>query len=91
MIAFVDTEVGYSSQQAKDFGAVREDGAVMHTSSLTEFQDFVYECEDFLNRGGLVLIFPETKLNKNNEKLEYKSSAALMALPLMKFPPACRI
>ena len=45
MIAFVDTEVGYSSQQAKDFGAVREDGAVMHTSSLTEFQDFVYECE----------------------------------------------
>ena len=45
MIAFVDTEVGLHNKQAKDFGVVREDGAVLHTHSLDEFQSFVYDCE----------------------------------------------
>ncbi len=45
MIAFIDTEVGLQDKQAKDFGVVREDGAVLHTRSLNEFQSFVYDCD----------------------------------------------
>ncbi|MBP5548308.1 MAG: RecQ family ATP-dependent DNA helicase [Bacteroidales bacterium] len=45
MIAFIDTEVSFQNKQAKDFGVVREDGAVLHTHSLDEFQKFVYDCE----------------------------------------------
>lgn len=45
MIAFIDTEVGLQDKQAKDFGVVREDGAVLHTRSLDEFQSFVYDCD----------------------------------------------
>ena len=45
MIAFIDTEVSFQDRQAKDFGAVREDGAVLHTQSLDEFQKFIYDCE----------------------------------------------
>ena len=45
MIAFIDTEVSFQNKQAKDFGVVREDGAVLHTHSLDEFQKFIYDCE----------------------------------------------
>ena len=45
MIAFIDTEVSFQNKQAKDFGVVREDGAVLHTNSLDEFQRFIYNCE----------------------------------------------
>ena len=45
MIAFVDTEVSLQNKRAKDFGAIREDGAVLHTHSLVEFQKFIYDCE----------------------------------------------
>ena len=45
MIAFIDTEVSFQDKQARDFGVVREDGAVLHTHSLGEFQKFVYDCE----------------------------------------------
>ena len=36
-IAFIDTEVGVDSKKVLDYGAVREDGAVMHTQSAQEF------------------------------------------------------
>ena len=45
MIAFIDTEVGLQNKQTKDFGVVREDGAILHTHSLDEFQRFVVNCE----------------------------------------------
>ena len=44
MIAFIDTEVGVDSQRVWDYGAVREDGAVMHTQSAQEFNTFVSKC-----------------------------------------------
>ena len=31
MIIFIDTEVNQQTQKVADFGAVREDGAVLHT------------------------------------------------------------
>lgn len=45
MIAFIDTEVSLQNKQAKDFGVVRDDNAVLHTHSQVEFQKFVYDCE----------------------------------------------
>lgn len=45
MIAFIDTEVGFQNKKAKDLGAVRDDGAVLHTHSLDEFQKFCHDCE----------------------------------------------
>lgn len=45
MIAFIDTEVSLQNKQAKDFGVVRDDGAVLHTHSMDEFQKFIYDCE----------------------------------------------
>ena len=44
-IAFIDTEVGVDSKKVLDYGAVREDGAVMHTQSAQEFNAFVSECD----------------------------------------------
>ncbi len=45
MIAFIDTEVGLDSQKVHDYGAVREDGAVLHTQSASEFNAFVSKCD----------------------------------------------
>jgi ATP-dependent DNA helicase RecQ len=45
MIAFIDTEVGVQSKKVADYGAVREDGAVLHTHSQEEFYRFVSPCD----------------------------------------------
>lgn len=44
MIVFIDTEVNPQSQKVQDYGAVREDGAVLHTRIRDEFLDFVEPC-----------------------------------------------
>ena len=41
MIVFIDTEVNPQTRKAADYGAVREDGAVLHTSSKADFDVFV--------------------------------------------------
>ena len=45
MIVFIDTEVGINSQRVADYGALREDGATLHTHSEREFQDFIEPCD----------------------------------------------
>ncbi len=45
MIVFIDTEVDPQTKHVADFGAVREDGAVLHTHSRATFDAFVSECE----------------------------------------------
>lgn len=45
MIVFIDTEVGVSTQKVQDFGAVYEDGAVLHTHSAKDFNDFISRCD----------------------------------------------
>ena len=40
-IVFIDTEVGVDSQKVKDYGAVRNGGAMLHTQSAQEFNAFV--------------------------------------------------
>ena len=44
MLVFIDTEVGVDSQKVFDYGAVREDGAVLHTQSAQDFHAFVSGC-----------------------------------------------
>lgn len=44
MIAFIDTEVSISRQRIQDIGAIREDGAVLHTHSVSELMDFIKDC-----------------------------------------------
>ena len=41
MLVFIDTEVNVSSHKAQDYGAIREDGAVLHTHSAADFSKFL--------------------------------------------------
>ena len=43
-IVFIDTEVNPYTKKVVDYGAVREDGAVLHTHSKADFDAFVSEC-----------------------------------------------
>ena len=45
MIAFIDTEVNPQTRKVADYGAVREDGAVLHSHSKADFDAFVSECD----------------------------------------------
>ena len=45
MIAFIDTEVSPHTKKVADYGAVREDGAVVHTRSKADFDAFVSGCD----------------------------------------------
>lgn len=45
MIVFIDTEVGVDSRKVKDYGAICEDGATVHTLSAREFEAFVSMCD----------------------------------------------
>ena len=43
-IVFIDTEVNPYTKKVVDYGAVREDGAILHTHSKADFDAFVSEC-----------------------------------------------
>ena len=45
MIAFIDTEVDPQTKKVADYGAVREDGAVLHSHSKADFDAFVSKCD----------------------------------------------
>lgn len=45
MLGFIDTEVSVSNKKVQDYGAVREDGAELHTRSTREFNDFLSRCD----------------------------------------------
>ena len=45
MIVFIDTEVNPQTKKVVDYGAVREDGAVLHTHSKSDFDAFVSRCD----------------------------------------------
>ena len=45
MIVFIDTEVDPHSKKVADYGAIREDGAVLHTHSKADFDVFVSKCD----------------------------------------------
>lgn len=45
MIVFIDTEVDPQTKKVADYGAVREDGAVLHSHSKADFDAFVSKCD----------------------------------------------
>ena len=45
MIVFIDTEVNPQTKKVADYGAVREDNAILHTHSKTDFDAFVSRCD----------------------------------------------
>ncbi|MBR5350270.1 MAG: RecQ family ATP-dependent DNA helicase [Prevotella sp.] len=45
MIAFIDTEVNPQTKKVADYGAIREDGAVLHSHSKADFDAFVLKCD----------------------------------------------
>ena len=45
MIVFIDTEVNPQTKKVADYGAVREDGAVLHSHSKADFDTFVSTCD----------------------------------------------
>ena len=45
MIAFIDTEVNPQTKKVADYGAVREDDAVLHSHSKSDFDAFVSRCD----------------------------------------------
>lgn len=45
MIVFIDTEVNPQTKKVADFGAIRDDGAVLHSHSKSEFDTFVSSCD----------------------------------------------
>ena len=45
MIVFIDTEVNPQTKKVADYGAVREDSAVLHSHSKADFDAFVSKCD----------------------------------------------
>ena len=45
MIVFIDTEVNPHTKKVADYGAVRSDGAVLHSHSKADFDTFVSMCD----------------------------------------------
>ena len=45
MIAFIDTEVNPRTKKVDDYGAVRDDGAILHTHAHALFDSFVSKCD----------------------------------------------
>ena len=45
MIVFIDTEVNPQTKKVTDYGAVREDGAMLHSHSKADFDTFVSKCD----------------------------------------------
>ena len=45
MIAFIDTEVDPHTKKVADYGAVREDGSVLHSHAKADFDNFVSTCD----------------------------------------------
>ena len=45
MIVFIDTEVSPQTKKVADYGAIREDGAVLHSRSKADFDAFVSKCD----------------------------------------------
>lgn len=45
MIVIIDAEVNPQTKKVADYGAVREDGAVLHSHSKADFDTFVSTCD----------------------------------------------
>lgn len=44
-IAFIDTEIEYSTGKVLDVGGVKDDGSIFHANNMSDFLHFVEECQ----------------------------------------------
>lgn len=65
MLAFIDVEVGFTDKKVFDYGAVKEDGAVLHTRSAAEFNAFISNCDALCGHNILNHDLKYLKLQKN--------------------------
>ena len=66
MMVFIDTEVGLRDSKAHDYGAVRDDGAVLHTHSKEEFLAFVEPCSVVCGHNIIGFDLKHTAINGNH-------------------------
>ena len=65
MIAFIDTEVNPQTKKVADYGAVREDGAVLHSHSKADFDAFVSKCDTVCGHNIINFDLKHTSLRGN--------------------------
>ncbi len=66
MIVFIDTEVSIQSKKVQDYGAVRENGAVLHTHNREEFLAFVDPCKTVCGHNIIGFDLKYTAINGNH-------------------------
>lgn len=66
MIAFIDTEVSIPTKKVLDYGVVREDHAVFHSSSKNDFQLFVSKCDVICGHNIIGFDLKYTEINGNH-------------------------
>lgn len=71
MIVFIDTEVNPQTKKVADYGAVREDGAVLHSHSKTDFDAFMLRCDTVYGHKDIVLRL------RSGDSLQYKDGYLL--------------
>ena len=65
MMVFFDIETGLEGDKVYDYGAVREDGAILHTSSRQEFLSFIEKCDTLCGHN---IIQAQRKFNGGKHK-----------------------
>ena len=78
MLVFIDTEVGLDSKKIHDYGAVREDGAALHTHSASEFYDFVSKCDTLCGHNIIHHDLKYLNLQKNYNIIDTLSLSPLL-------------
>ena len=81
-IIFIDTEVGIDDKKIRDTGAVKENGASLHTASLQDFSAFVSETEYLCGHN---IVHHDMKYLDSVLNREYKLIDTLYLSPLL-FP-----
>jgi len=71
MIAFIDTEVDPQTKKVTDYGAVREDGAVLHAHSKADFDAFVSKCDTICGHNIINHDLKYTALRGNRQSNDY--------------------
>lgn len=65
-LVFIDTEVNPQSKKVQDYGAVCEDGAVLHTHGKSEFLAFVEPCRVVCGHNIIGFDLKHTTINGNH-------------------------
>ena len=65
MIVFIDTEVNPQTKKVEDYGAVREDGAELHSHSKADFDAFVSKCDTICGHNIIEFDLKYTSLRGN--------------------------